>query len=107
MMTRTLQSRSLSKAKKYSGLQLQVLSLYRNLLRTSLEKERETNGIAPSFVTLRHDCNSSTYHASTQFRKEALSISKRDIDLIEYGIRRGEKYVKLLKMGGVRGFKVT
>ena len=34
-------------------------------------------------------------------------MSKRDIDFIEHGIRKGEKYVKLLKMGSVRGFQMA
>ena len=106
--------RSLStKAKVHSGLQRQVLTLYRTLLRASFNKERGTNITnentfeCKSFVTLLRDSNSTTYNVSTQFRKEAMSMSKRDIDFIEHGIRKGEKYVKLLKMGSVRGFQMA
>ena len=120
-MLRTLRSLS-TKAKAHSGLQLQVIALYRKLLRTSVGKERvlqegcynatrghgdmTVNG-SSFFLKLLGDGRSSTFNVSHQFRKEAESVSKRDIDRIEYGIRRGEKYVKLLKMGGVKGFQLS
>ena len=114
-MTVTLRTLS-TKAKARSGLQLQVLALYRSLLRTTLGKDRLVQGAdvtvlgandVNSFVRLLQDSTSTTYNVSTKFRKEAESMSKREIDLIEYGIRRGEKYIKLLNMGSVRGFKMS
>ena len=123
-MVRTLRTLS-TKLKAHSGLQLQVIALYRKLLRTSMGKERilqEGSFVDPNatrgegdgmptkssfFVKILHERSSSTYNISHKFRKEAESVSKRDIDRIEYGIRRGEKYVKLLEMGGVKGFHLS
>jgi hypothetical protein len=86
-----------------SGLQKQVLSLYRKLLRNAYAKDckNEINSIAKAFS----DVNSSTFALREKFRKKATSVSKRDIERIEHNIRVGEKYVKQLNMKGVVGFK--
>ena len=67
-----------------SGLQLDVLHLYRRLLRLSLTKSPST-------------------YASTraQFRREAATIPRSDFKGVEYRLRRGHKFVKILESDAV------
>ena len=67
---------------KHSGLQKDVLSLYRRLLRTAS-------------VSGTHE------HVSEEFRKQASRLRRNEFQKIEYGLRKGEKQLKLLKMSGV------
>ena len=71
-----------------SGLQLDVLHLYRSLLRLSLKKSPETYA-----------------QTVTQFRREAKNVKRMDFKRIEYGLRRGWKFKKLLDMEGTKGMK--
>lgn len=84
-----------------SGLQKQVLALYRKLLRASNQKDPE-----PLIYSLK-DSDSVTFAVKTKFREKAMQLNKRDVVRIEYNIRQGEKYVKTLQMNGVRGMKST
>ena len=102
----------------HSGLQKEVISLYRRLLRTCRVKDLETQaGTGSSSDTSRMNKNNITIpfleslnHSSTsifamrqKFRKQCMEMSKRDHARIEHGIRQGEKYIKMMKMSGVRG----
>lgn len=82
--------------KPHSGLQKQVISLYRKLLRTAGRKD------GGNFVTSLLDSKSATYSVKDKFRRKAMNLNKRDVDRIEYNIRQGEKYVKILQMQGVK-----
>mmetsp|Transcript_7684 Transcript_7684/g.9471 ORF Transcript_7684/g.9471 Transcript_7684/m.9471 type:complete len:100 (+) Transcript_7684:221-520(+) len=90
--------------KKLSGLQLQVLSLYRSVLRSAVRKDlqqQNSNDKALSFMYLL--CNGRTsMHARAEFRRDAKSIRRSDFQLIEYKLRKGTKYVKMLDMDGVK-----
>jgi len=105
-----------------SGIQKEVLALYRALLREASKKDKvvatttTTNGLAkaasssidgPSFSSLLFAENdgSSTAHARNEFRRQASKISRKDFRAIEYKIRHGYKQIKLLKMPGVVTFK--
>eukprot|EP00558_Chaetoceros_sp_UNC1202_P013777 CAMPEP_0197236868 /NCGR_PEP_ID=MMETSP1429-20130617/3853_1 /TAXON_ID=49237 /ORGANISM="Chaetoceros sp., Strain UNC1202" /LENGTH=164 /DNA_ID=CAMNT_0042695749 /DNA_START=30 /DNA_END=524 /DNA_ORIENTATION=+ len=88
--------------KQLSGLQKQVLALYRNLLRTSQQKDEQR-----SFLQLLEDKTSTTFSIKNKFRTKASSMSKRDLDRIEYNIRQGEKYIKMLQMSGVTSIKMS
>ena len=84
-----------------SGLQRQVLSLYRKLLRTSNQKDPY------SFTESLKNPDSMTFTVKVKFREKAMSLNKRDVNRIEYSIRQGEKYIKILQMNGIRGMKST
>lgn len=85
-----------------SGLQKQVLSLYRKLLRTSNQKDHPQ-----PFLESIKNVDSITFTVKTKFREKAMALNKRDVTRIEYNIRQGEKYVKTLQMNGVKGMKST
>ena len=66
------------------GLQLDVLKLYRALLKSAHKKE---NKDLINFV-------------KNEFRLKALSISKTDFKMIEHSLRYGYKQKKLIEMPG-------
>ncbi|EJK72606.1 hypothetical protein THAOC_05844 [Thalassiosira oceanica] len=79
-------------SRRLSGLQKDVLALYRSILRQAsvIDRQRQCKGETSSFV-----------HAREKFRKEAMSVRRSDFKRIEYKIRKGEKQLKLMKMPGV------
>ncbi len=87
-----------------SGLQKQVLSLYRKLLRTCIHKDKGIQTDAEPFIRLLMDSSTSTFAMRDKFRKQAIEVNRRDYSRIEHHIRQGEKYIKILNMGGVTGF---
>mmetsp|Transcript_25894 Transcript_25894/g.44050 ORF Transcript_25894/g.44050 Transcript_25894/m.44050 type:complete len:107 (+) Transcript_25894:1433-1753(+) len=96
-----------------SGLQKDVLSLYRRILREAHRKDAamSKNGdVNASFLSLlqeeeevgeRSSTTTTTSYARKQFRSEATAVKRSDFKTIEYKIRRGDKQLKLLKMPGV------
>ena len=69
---------------RLSGLQLDVLKLYRALLKSAHKKE-----------------NKDLIHfVKNEFRLKALSISKTDFKMIEHSLRYGYKQKKLIEMPG-------
>ena len=90
-------------SRRLSGLQKDVLALYRSLLRQAsvIDRQRQAE-TRPSFLQLiADDSETSTRHARDKFRKEAMSVRRSDFKTIEYSIRKGEKQLKLLKLPGV------
>ena len=69
---------------RHSGLQKDVLSLYRSLLRTSTSVQ-------------------SRQSVRSEFRRHSDSVGRSDFMRIEYLLRKGWKRVKLVEMEGVRG----
>ena len=63
----------------HSGLQLKVLKQYKLFIRACQHKH-------PSFML----------HIKQEFRKN-MDISRKDIDYIEYLLRRGEKQLEYIK----------
>ena len=49
--------------------------------------------------------STSTAHARSEFRRQALQVSRKDFRAIEYKIRHGYKQIKLLQMPGVVTFQ--
>ncbi|KAG7357057.1 complex 1 LYR family protein [Nitzschia inconspicua] len=89
-----------------SGIQKEVLALYRTLLRESVKKDRSGSEHAKSTVTnLLASDDSITSHARSEFRKQALQVDRKDFRTIEYRVRHGYKQIKLLQMPGVKTFK--
>jgi succinate dehydrogenase assembly factor 1 len=100
----TKQAGVMAPAARLSGLQKDVLALYRSILRETIRKDRKPsvdNKHLPLNQLLSSSSNSSTSFARDQFRKEASLVKRSDFKTIEYKIRKGQKQLKLLKMPGV------
>jgi len=74
-------------SRRLSGLQKEVLSLYRTLLREAQKKDTAEDVMA---------------YCRKEFRKKSLDIPNKDFRTIEHNIRSGHKFVKLMKMPGFR-----
>ena len=110
-------------SRKLSGIQKEVLALYRTLLREATKKDRAANTTTTgttitttdfkqlSFTRLlfadknNNNASTSTAHARNEFRRQALKGSRKDYNGIEHKIRHGYKQIKLLQMPGVVTFK--
>jgi len=107
--------------KQHSGLQKEVFSLFRRILREAAKKDRDaasSSSASPSFVALLQgrqrpgasatstdngtDTDTTTSYAAREFRRQATSAKRSDFKKIEYLIRKGDKQIKLLKMPGVK-----
>jgi hypothetical protein len=95
---------------RLSGVQKEVLALYRAVLRQALRKDRDSlnNGGSNSFLdllsnkyTLDEHAFTTTSYASQEFRKQASSVKRSEFKRIEYMIRKGQKQIKLMQMPGV------
>ena len=93
-----------------SGLQKEVLALYRSILREAVRKDRDffqSSGhySFTSFLSNRAPRNelgsTTTSYAAKEFRRQASSVKRSDFKRIEYMIRKGQKQIKLMKMPGV------
>ena len=102
----------MSPASRLSGLQMDVLALYRSILREGIRKDRRASlpsaAISPrSHLQVGEMLSSSRGERSTtaftrdQFRREASEAKRSDFKTIEYKIRKGRKQLQLLKMPGV------
>ncbi|KAL1955036.1 hypothetical protein VTO42DRAFT_327 [Malbranchea cinnamomea] len=78
----------MSSTVRLSGLQREVLSLYRQCLRAIRKKPAESQGNFRRF-------------ARQEFQKN-LSISKKDFNAIEYLIRKGHRQLDMYSSPGVR-----
>eukprot|EP00536_Pseudo-nitzschia_multiseries_P017852 jgi/Psemu1/328662/estExt_fgenesh1_pg.C_18750001 len=110
-----------------SGIQKEVLALYRALLRQAARKDRMalaaaghndnnknggtgtvsfsglllgSHGNDPNTTTTT-STGTSTSHARAEFRRQAAMMSRKDFRGIEHKIRYGYKQIKLLQMPGV------
>jgi succinate dehydrogenase assembly factor 1 len=91
-------------AARLSGLQKDVIALYRSILRETIRKDRKPDNHNRNFSLnqlLSSNNSSSTSFARKQFRTEAALVKRSDFKTIEYKIRKGQKQLKLLKMPGV------
>ena len=93
-----------------SGIQKEVLALYRTLLREASKKDRmaaaaKTDASFSKFLFAKGDNKFSTGHVRYEFRRQASKVSRKDFRAIEYKIRHGYKQIKLLKMPGVVNFR--
>ncbi|KAK8165758.1 complex 1 protein-domain-containing protein [Phyllosticta citribraziliensis] len=73
---------------KLSGLQRDVLSLYRNCLRAARKKPEDTRRNWKAF-------------AREEFEKN-MSIGKRDFGAIEYMLRKGHRQLEIYEDQGIR-----
>lgn len=103
----TTTSQSTKADKPLSGLQKEVISLYRRLLRVSHKKDLTTAECKDSsFIIALNKSSTSSHAMKEKFRKQAAAVSRRDHARIEHHIRQGEKYIKMMQMGGVKGIRV-
>ena len=102
---------------RLSGLQKDVLALYRSIIREAVRKDRlaapslsaessisrENNGVCQLLKSSSTSSSSSTTtsYARNQFRKEASLVRRSDFKTIEYKMRKGKKQLQLLSMPGV------
>lgn len=89
---------------RFSGLQKDVFSLYRTILRESAKKDRLSSSSSRfvSILSLWLNPDSTASYARREFRHSASKTPKNDFRTIEYKIRHGYKQVKLLQMPGVK-----
>ncbi len=73
-------------SRRRSGIQREVLGVYRNLLRAAKQKDAKT-------VDLVRE----------KFRADATSVTRFEFQKIEHLIRKGNKYIKLLRADSVKG----
>ena len=104
---KTTRTEVMATARKLSGLQKDVLSLYRSLLRVAAQKDRAEGQHIP-ITTLFTSIGgagetTTTSHARAEFRQQCAEVKRSDFRTIEYLIRKGRKHVKLLQMPGVKG----
>jgi succinate dehydrogenase assembly factor 1 len=69
---------------RHSKLQLEVLGLYRSFLRVIRTKPE-------------HSRDRFKLYIRSEFQKQATGISKRDLNAIEYLLRRGKKNLEVFK----------
>jgi hypothetical protein len=93
-------------AHKLSGLQKEVLALYRNILREAVKKDRDAAvlGRIPVISLFKaSDVGKTSCYKREEFRRQAGTVRRSDFKAIDYRIRKGQKQVKLLCMPGVTG----
>jgi succinate dehydrogenase assembly factor 1 len=82
------------RVRKHSGLQQQVLSLYRDCLRAAGDKLSEQSRIV------------ARQYVKDQFRRNS-ALSRSDFQRIEFLIRQGKKQLEVLGAPDVDGFAVA
>ena len=103
----------MSKSKNLSGLQREVLALYRALLREAIKKDakqlQQHVGSNSSIVEMemfrRGSDATTTPTVSTvrdEFRRQCYNVDRKDYKRIEHQLRQGYKQVKLLQMPDVK-----
>ena len=105
---KTTRTEVMATARKLSGLQKDVLSLYRSLLRVAAQKDRAEGQHTPITTLLSSSIggageSTTTSHARAEFRRQCAEVKRSDFRTIEYLIRKGRKHVNLLQMPGVKG----
>jgi hypothetical protein len=108
---------------RLSGIQQDVLSLYRRVLREAVKKDRREHGVGATvnqttpFISLLGknksadastlSSSTTTTFASAEFRRQAATAKRSDFKKVEYMIRKGDKQIKLLRMPGVKVVRGT
>jgi hypothetical protein len=89
--------------KSLSGLQKEVLGLYRTIIREAMKKDKEAAGDSTTRLQgLWKDPQTSSFFAKHEFRKQVGLVKRTDFRTIEHKLRHGFKQVKLLQMPGVK-----
>lgn len=92
--------------KRLSGIQKDILSLFRLTLREAAKKDRLVNAEneKTSFASMMNNPqeNPTISYARKEFRRRANEVKRSDFKKIEYMIRKGHKQLKILKMPGTK-----
>ena len=83
-------AKNIAKSKQFSGIQREVFSVYRQIIREAYKKDPEAR---TSIIS----------QARHEFRTNGDEIKRSDYQLIEHNIRRARKHITLIKMPGFRG----
>ncbi|TYZ57705.1 hypothetical protein PybrP1_009248 [[Pythium] brassicae (nom. inval.)] len=92
-----------SSAATRSGLQKQVLTLYRRALQAARRKDAELAASAPPTTPLDPSTANPTNSNATlafvreRFRDDAGSVRRMDFNVIEHLLRKGERDLKMLE----------
>jgi hypothetical protein len=96
-------SKAQSAKRGLSGIQKEVTSLYRTILRETLKKDQRAAGDTPiRLQNMWQDPEASSSFARQEFRKQVALVKRNDFRTIEHKIRQGYKQLKLLQMPGVK-----
>jgi hypothetical protein len=90
-------------ARKLSGLQKEVLALYRNILLEAVKKDRDAAvlGRIPVISLFKaSDVGKTSCYMREEFRCQAGTVRCSDFKAIEYRICKGQNQVKLHRMPG-------
>ncbi|DBA02276.1 TPA: hypothetical protein N0F65_007686 [Lagenidium giganteum] len=71
---------------RHSGLQLQVLALYKTALKTARQKDIANGTSRSTFDYVRE-----------RFRDEAFSVPRNNFAIIEHLLRKGQRDIKMLE----------
>lgn len=91
--------------RRLSGVQKEVLSLYRKILREAFLKDRNQQDFSATFGTVLFSKGSTTHFAREEFRRQEKTVKRSNFKAVEQMIRKGEKQLKMLRMPGVRVVK--
>lgn len=105
------------RAGRKSGMQLEILKLYREILRASKEKDgpdsTETFDAARAEFRRQVGC---AFIMHSAFYDDLMNVvlylqsdntGRSNFQLIEHQVRKGKKYLKMLNMDGVDGFSLA
>jgi hypothetical protein len=94
---------------RLSGVQKEIFSLYRTILREAAKKDRTATShgeAAVPFSSLldlwKDDQKTTSSYARAEFRRQSNQVKRSDFKTIEYKIRHGQKQLAMLKMPGVK-----
>ncbi|KAJ5385324.1 Complex 1 LYR protein [Penicillium concentricum] len=88
---------------RLSGLQRDVLSLYRKCLR-EIRNKPEVGYVTSSDNYARYRCNPAKTVYRAEFQKH-ISVNKKDFSTIEYLLRKGNRQLELYATPGIRNIR--
>ncbi|PQE12535.1 Complex 1 LYR protein [Rutstroemia sp. NJR-2017a BBW] len=93
---------------RYSGLQREVLGLYRKCLRESRKKpvvsNAQWNGGAAVDLFVKEARKHFEAYARTEFQK-SIKLDKKDFGAIEYLLRKGQRQVEMYSSPGIKDIR--
>ena len=90
--------------RRLSGLQKQVLGLYRTCLRAAVDKDPAADKVSGPWGFLQAPAAG---FVRSEFRRQAAAIDRKDVERIEYFIRLAEKKLESLDGASVSTVQVV
>ncbi|KAJ0393962.1 hypothetical protein P43SY_003759 [Pythium insidiosum] len=81
---------------RHSGLQLQVLTLFRSALRIAKRKD-DALALEQGLKSAAYRHGPSYRFVRERFREDALSVSRSNFAMIEHLLRKGQRDLKMLE----------